>query len=133
MAYDNTDIATPDPIDVHVGAEIRTRRKALGISQEKLGEQCSVTFQQVQKYERGANRVSASMLSRMARALACSPGDFFPASDHEPAANPVHAQAMTLAGLDHGAQLLTDLVQVGRTNSQAYRSMVNLARALADD
>ncbi len=67
----------PNPIDIHVGARIRMRRKLLGISQEKLAEQLGLTFQQVQKYERGANRVSASKLFEIARALQSSVAYFF--------------------------------------------------------
>jgi transcriptional regulator with XRE-family HTH domain len=52
----------PNPIDLHVGMRIRVRRKELGISQERLAESIGLTFQQVQKYERAANRVSASKL-----------------------------------------------------------------------
>src|ERR1700757_1819621 len=59
----------PNPIDRHVGLRIRLRRKELGVSQEKLAESIGLTFQQVQKYERAANRVSASKLWEMARAL----------------------------------------------------------------
>jgi transcriptional regulator with XRE-family HTH domain len=60
---------SPDPIDVEVGARIRADRKALGMSQTRLAEALDLTFQQVQKYERGTNRVSASTLVRTARAL----------------------------------------------------------------
>lgn len=59
----------PNPIDLHVGARIRMRRRLLGVSQEKLAEALGLTFQQVQKYERGANRVSASKLYEIARTL----------------------------------------------------------------
>jgi transcriptional regulator with XRE-family HTH domain len=59
----------PNPIDVHVGARIRRRRTLLGISQERLAEAIGLTFQQVQKYEKGANRVSSSRLMDMAQAL----------------------------------------------------------------
>ncbi|MHA6287824.1 helix-turn-helix domain-containing protein [Maricaulis sp. CAU 1757] len=59
----------PNPIDVHVGARVRLRRQLLKMSQEKLGDELGVTFQQVQKYERGANRVGASRLYRMSRVL----------------------------------------------------------------
>ena len=58
-----------DPIDVAVGARIRLLRKLRGLSQQALAEAAGVTFQQIQKYERGANRVSASMLSRIATTL----------------------------------------------------------------
>jgi len=60
---------SPNPVDVHVGARIRLRRKILKMSQEKLGDRLGVTFQQVQKYERGANRVGASRLWKMAEVL----------------------------------------------------------------
>jgi transcriptional regulator with XRE-family HTH domain len=59
----------PSPIDVHVGSRIRLRRTLLGMSQEKLGEALGLTFQQVQKYERGVNRVGASRLFDLSRVL----------------------------------------------------------------
>jgi transcriptional regulator with XRE-family HTH domain len=69
--------AGPNPIDRHVGLRIRLRRKELGISQERLAEAIGLTFQQVQKYERAANRVSASKLWEMARALSTSVAYFY--------------------------------------------------------
>src|SRR3954468_8091869 len=69
---DKHDIAAdsgPNPVDRHVGLRIRMRRKELGVSQERLAECIGLTFQQVQKYERAANRVSASKLWEVARAL----------------------------------------------------------------
>lgn len=59
----------PDPIDVGVGRRIRIRRLTQRVSQSQLGEYLQVSFQQIQKYERGANRVSASMLVRIAECL----------------------------------------------------------------
>ena len=67
----------PNPIDVHVGSRVRTRRLALGMSQEKLGAALGLTFQQVQKYEKGTNRVGASRLQHLARILQVSIGHFF--------------------------------------------------------
>lgn len=67
----------PNPIDVHVGARVRLRRTLLGMSQEKLGEALGLTFQQVQKYERGANRVGASRLFDLARVLDVPVSFFF--------------------------------------------------------
>src|SRR4029453_15382489 len=67
----------PNPIDRHVGLRIRFRRKELGISQEKLAESIGLTFQQVQKYERAANRVSASKLWEVAGALQPSVAYFY--------------------------------------------------------
>lgn len=67
----------PDPIDLHVGRRIRLRRILLGISQGVLGYAVGLTFQQIQKYERGTNRVSASMLYRLAQALDVPVSFFF--------------------------------------------------------
>ncbi|HEY9550231.1 MAG TPA: helix-turn-helix transcriptional regulator [Kiloniellaceae bacterium] len=73
----------PNPVDVHVGSRVRLRRTLLGMSQEKLGEAIGLTFQQVQKYERGANRVGASRLFDLSRVLDVPVGFFF---DEMPAA-----------------------------------------------
>lgn len=70
------DDGAPSPIDVHVGARIRKRRMALGMSQEKLGDALKLTFQQIQKYERGANRVGASRLYELCRVFDVT-ADFF--------------------------------------------------------
>lgn len=67
----------PDPIDVHVGLRIKYKRVLLGLSQTDLGLQLGLTFQQIQKYETGANRVSASKLYRIAEILACAPSFVF--------------------------------------------------------
>jgi Predicted transcriptional regulators len=67
----------PEPVDVHVGARIRLRRTMLGFSQGELGKALGLTFQQVQKYERGSNRVSASTLHRMAGILGVTVSFFF--------------------------------------------------------
>ncbi|WP_305299102.1 helix-turn-helix domain-containing protein [Phenylobacterium sp.] len=72
---ENSEDQGPDPIDVAVGHRIRVRRKWLGISQSTLADHLGVSFQQVQKYERGANRVSASMLVKIAQKLDTSVGE----------------------------------------------------------
>ncbi|CCG40601.1 helix-turn-helix domain-containing protein [Magnetospirillum molischianum] len=72
-----TPSGAPNPIDVHVGARMRLRRTLLGLSQEKLGELIGLTFQQIQKYERGANRVSCSRLFDLSRALEIPISYFF--------------------------------------------------------
>jgi len=67
----------PNPIDVHVGIRVRLRRTLMGMSQEKLGEALGLTFQQVQKYERGANRIGASRLFDLSRVLEVPISYFF--------------------------------------------------------
>lgn len=71
----------PDPIDVHVGRLLRVHRLALGVSQQELAEALSVSFQQVQKYESGANRISASKLYKASRALGIAPSALFEGLD----------------------------------------------------
>lgn len=66
----------PNPIDVHVGSRVRLRRTLLGMSQEKLGEALGLTFQQVQKYERGLNRIGSSNLYKISQVLDV-PVEFF--------------------------------------------------------
>src|SRR5215467_3508159 len=66
----------PNPIDVHVGSRVRFRRMLLGMSQEKLGEKLGLTFQQIQKYEKGINRIGASRLFDLAHVLGV-PVQFF--------------------------------------------------------
>jgi transcriptional regulator with XRE-family HTH domain len=67
----------PDPIDLHVGRRLRARRKLMNLSQAELADALGVTFQQIQKYERGANRVSASTLYKMAVALEIPVASFY--------------------------------------------------------
>lgn len=71
----------PHVVDVAVGDNIRRRRRQLRISQEALATAVNLTFQQIQKYERGANRVSASMLYEISQVLKCDAGDLMPRGD----------------------------------------------------
>lgn len=82
----------PDPVDVHVGTRIRTRRLLIGMNQETLARALGLTFQQVQKYEGGANRVSASRLSQIAKVLGVPIAYFF--SDLDPAGGGASAQEL---------------------------------------
>ena len=87
-------VKTPNAIDTYVGMRMRRRRQLLGMSQERLAEQIGVTFQQVQKYEKGINRIGASRLQKIAEVLRTSPAFFFEQDDLE---------APSLAGLDLSA------------------------------
>ncbi len=71
------DKKVPNPIDRHVGSRVRMRRVMLGMSQEKLGDSLGLTFQQVQKYEKGTNRIGASRLQQISRTLDVPPAFFF--------------------------------------------------------
>lgn len=74
---------TPQRIDVEVGKRIRMRRDAIGMSQSELGEACGITFQQIQKYEKGTNRVGASRMHQIAKALRCQPAELIGNIDGE--------------------------------------------------
>jgi len=83
------------PVDIHVGSRVKLRRTLLGISQEKLGSELGLTFQQIQKYEKGANRVGASRLFQISQALDVPPSFFFDdmPSDLKPAFNGLQEEA----------------------------------------
>lgn len=124
----------PELVDLHVGARIRLRRKMLGYSQHRLAEDLGLTFQQVQKYERGLNRVSASKLYDISRSLQTSVAYFFEgladhtseASDHEAERTVVEFLA-TPEGLELAS--LFPRLRHGR----ARRRILDLVRAMAED
>lgn len=124
---DAADEVEPDPVDVAVGARIRLRRKQLGISQSKLADAIGVTFQQVQKYERGANRVSASTLAKMAGPLDCKISDLF---GETPDGNEAGGDRELFAVLKTPGA--TDMLQAyaGVRNSDARTALINLARSI---
>ncbi len=78
----------PDPVDIHVGARLRLRRNLLGMSQEQLGKICGLTFQQIQKYERGTNRLAASRLYHFSRILKVPVSYFFEDFPEAPSPDP---------------------------------------------
>src|SRR6202795_1485752 len=91
----------PNPIDKHVGSRVRMRRMMLGMSQEKLGDALGLTFQQVQKYEKGTNRIGASRLQQISQILQVPvafffegapivPGEFEPAPAMQEASSPAY-------------------------------------------
>lgn len=117
---------TPNPVDVHVGLRIRRRRRELGMGQEALAGKLGLTFQQVQKYERGANRVSASKLYETARALAVPAAWFFegladPTQGGDQPANHGADPALVMTTQPYGLQAARDYVALG---SNLDRSIV---------
>ena len=74
----------PNPIDKHVGSRVRMRRMMLNMSQEKLGDALGLTFQQVQKYEKGTNRIGASRLQQIGQILQVPVSFFFEGAPHSP-------------------------------------------------
>lgn len=130
----------PNPIDVHVGSRVRFRRMLLGMSQEKLGQKLGLTFQQVQKYEKGINRIGASRLFDLAQVLGVSVEFFY---EEAPAAEaPTYAQEGLADKTDEttivdflrsrdGLELNKAFVRI--TDPKARRAIVELVRSLAED
>lgn len=130
----------PNPIDAHVGTRVRLRRMLLGMSQEKLGEHLGLTFQQVQKYEKGVNRIGASRLFDLARVLGV-PVQFFydeaPADIIEGALAPGFAEqpaesyVVEFLSTREGLELNKAFVKI--TDPKVRRSIVELVRSLGGE
>jgi transcriptional regulator with XRE-family HTH domain len=120
----------PHPVDQHVGAQVRLRRRMLGVSQERLADQLGLTFQQVQKYERGHNRISASKLFQIAEALQTDISHFFRgiASGSDAKARPQRDAFSEFLASPEGLEL----VQLwGQVPPKARRKLMGLIRVLA--
>ena len=126
---------TPNPIDVHVGRRVRLRRKQCGLSQGSLGEALGLTFQQVQKYERGANRVSASKLYEISRTLQTPVTYFFDglADDGDVAHGDVLSEQAVSDFLltSEGMELAALFPRIRR--GPVRRRILELLRALTDE
>jgi len=124
---------TPDPIDAHVGARLRLRRMMLGVSQENLAAGVGVTFQQIQKYEKGQNRVGASRLLQLSRALSAPVGYFFEGAPGatDDAGAPPPPDAASLLATPEAVKLATAFAQVA--DAATRRRIVDLVQALVND
>lgn len=128
----------PNPIDTHVGSRVRMRRMLLGMSQEKLGEHLGLTFQQVQKYEKGVNRIGASRLFDIAQVLGV-PVQFFyedvPSATEGAALGfaeqPTESYVVDFLASREGLELNKAFVKV--TDPSTRRAIVDLVRALAGE
>jgi transcriptional regulator with XRE-family HTH domain len=128
----------PNPTDLHVGSRIRLRRNMLGMSQEKLGEHLGITFQQIQKYEKGTNRVGASRLQAIANILSVPVAFFFEDLPGEQAAassgfaeDPSAASALEFCTSAEGLQLNRAFVRI--SDLKVRRKIIELVKALASD
>lgn len=102
-------ITVADPIDVFVGERLKAARLTSGLSQAELGKAMNLSFQQVQKYERGTNRISASMLVRAGKALGVPVADFFPDADIDLKAG----ESVDIRAIRGGAALAEHFVTMG--------------------
>jgi transcriptional regulator with XRE-family HTH domain len=114
----------PDPIDVAVGARIRIRRRWLGFSQTQLANALGITFQQVQKYERGANRVSASMLVKIASKLETTVAALVGEDGQAPVEAIIYAQLATPGA----TELLAAYAQI--SDGEARRALLTITEGL---
>ena len=124
----------PNPIDIHVGGRIRLRRNMLGMSQEKLGENLGITFQQIQKYEKGTNRVGASRLQAIASILEVPVAFFFedaPGGSEGLAEESQTTYVVDFLSSTEGLQLNRAFVRIG--DPKVRRKIIDLVRALADE
>lgn len=130
----------PNPIDAHVGSRVRMRRMLLGMSQEKLGEHLGLTFQQVQKYEKGVNRIGASRLYDMANVLGVAVQFFYedaPGKDSSVhttsgfAETPDESYVVEFLSSRDGLELNKAFVKI--TDPRLRRTIIDLVRSLAGE
>jgi transcriptional regulator with XRE-family HTH domain len=131
----------PNPMDIHVGSRVRLRRMLLGMSQEKLGDQLGLTFQQVQKYEKGINRIGASRLFDLSKTLGV-PIDYF--YEDAPIASPGLSEDPSEYGDKTGENTVFDFLStreglelnkafVRISDARLRRTIVELVRNLAGE
>ncbi|MBX8782188.1 helix-turn-helix transcriptional regulator [Pseudochrobactrum algeriensis] len=128
----------PNPIDVHVGSRIRLRRNMLGLSQEKLGENLGITFQQIQKYEKGTNRVGASRLQAISSILSVPVAFFFEDAPEQAgqqnggfAEDNETTYVVDFLQTNEGVQLTRYFTKI--TDPKVRRKIIDLVKTLAND
>ena len=127
----------PNPVDQHVGSRVRMKRVLVGMSQERLGDALGLTFQQVQKYEKGTNRIGASRLQQIAGVLNVSPAFFFEdiTGEHANAGDGLKEDGSTFVvdflSTAEGLQLNKNFVRI--KDPKVRRKVVELVMSLADE
>src|ERR1700738_988025 len=121
-AFDMAAKKSPNPIDKHVGSRVRMRRMMLSMSQEKLGDALGLTFQQVQKYEKGTNRISASRLQQISHILQVPVEFFFEEAPNVPGTTaqvtgkaPSPAYLMDFLATSEGLRLIKTFLRIKST------------------
>lgn len=128
----------PNPIDKHVGSRVRMRRMMLSMSQEKLGDALGLTFQQVQKYEKGTNRIGASRLQAIANILQVPVSFFFEGAPHSPGGHatgmseaPSPAYVSDFLATSDGLSLTKSFMRI--KSSKLRRRIVDLVEQIAGE
>ena len=125
----------PNYIDVHVGSRIRMRRQLISMSQEKLGELLGITFQQVQKYEKGSNRISASRLFYAAKILGVPVQAFFedlPGTEGDTGFSETNAESSVMSSMMNAEGIKLAKAFRDADNSTKRKLIATLARAIVD-
>lgn len=134
-----SNVKKPNPVDVHVGSRVRLRRMLLGMSQEKLGDQLGLTFQQVQKYEKGINRIGASRLFQLSKILEVNVQFFFDEVAAEENAGTASGFAegggdglvFELLNSREGLELNRAFAKI--SNPRVRRRVIELVRSISDE
>ncbi len=128
----------PNPIDIHVGSRVRLRRTMQGLSQEKLGVALGITFQQIQKYEKGANRIGASRMQQIATVLQVPVSFFFEDAPTGTPDNPTGlsesnstSYVVDFLSSSEGLQLNRAFIKI--SDPKVRRKIVDLVRALGTE
>ncbi len=128
----------PNPIDIHVGSRVRLRRMMLSMSQEKLGEHLGITFQQIQKYEKGTNRIGASRLQHIARVLTVPVSFFFEDAPATPGSEPTGmaesnstSHVVDFLSSSEGIQLNKAFIRI--KDAKLRRRVIDLVRSMAGE
>jgi len=127
----------PNLVDLHVGGRVRLRRKMVGLSQERLADALQLTFQQIQKYERGANRISASKLYEIARTLQVPVSYFFDGladpvtEERDDVGEAAHRALSAFLSTPEGLELAAIFPKIEK--GRVRRQILDLVRALADE
>ena len=124
------------PIDVHVGNRVRLRRMLVGMSQEKLGEMLGLTFQQIQKYEKGTNRIGSGRLYQIANILSVPVDYFYEGVPGQTASAPGFAEPDTKSMLDFlstGEGLQLSLAFMKIKDPKVRKRVLDLVRSLSDE
>lgn len=126
----------PDPIDIYVGSRVRLRRTMMGMSQEQLGDALGLTFQQVQKYERGANRMGSSRLFKIAQILNVPVAYFFDDIPDEPGSSSLDHEAVD--AVDPKLMIKRETLELTRafhkiTTAESRQALIDVINKLADN
>ena len=128
---------SPNPVDKHVGSRVRMRRMMLAMSQGNLGDALGLTFQQVQKYEKGTNRIGASRLQQISHILQVPVAFFFEGAPHGLVPRRSHGSALSIAQIDdfvsdsNGLRLIEAFMRID--NAALRRKIVMLVQEIAGD